>query len=246
MEDLPDLLEALADEQTRARTARQISCIRGLRGVPQGELAQIAAELWRADPPRLPRDAPELAAAFGGAWEDGLIAIALLATAVTDDPRRALQIGLDWAERTDDLLTADALGWLILAPCALLLGCEDEILDRLEDCRPEARRAAIAMGLGFLPIPVESPAAAGLRAKHELRHVQIVDAPRSDRLAPLCDRLVRDPAPAIRKGLRRVLRSWGAHDPQALARWAEGVRGGLPRMLSDEVRRASRQAARSR
>ncbi|HHO49773.1 MAG TPA: hypothetical protein ENK18_02615 [Deltaproteobacteria bacterium] len=245
MEDLPELLTALASEQTRARTAKNLRCIRGIRGVPQGEIARIAAELWRSDPPQLPRDGPELAAAFGAAWEDGLIAIALLATALADDPPLALQIGLDWAERTDDLLTADALGWLILAPCALLSSCEDEILARLEPCRPEARRAAIAMGLGLLPLPVEGPAAAGLRAKHGIRHVQIVDHARSDRLAPLCSHLARDPAPAIQKGLRRVLRAWGAHDPGALVRWAAEVKGGLPRMLSDEVRRTSRRHAGS-
>lgn len=55
---------------------------------------------------------------------------------------------------------------------------------------------------------------------------------------------VRDEDAGVRKALRRVLRAWAKHDPASLVTWADGVRGGLPRLLGDEVQRARRRADR--
>lgn len=237
--DLSALLEALADAGVARKAARQIRCLRGIRGVPMADVARVTAELYEADPPRLPDDLPDLDRTFGTAFEDGLVAIGLLAACVSDAPSDALEHALDWAERTDDATTADALGWLVLAPAALLSAREREVVARLGGHpRPETRRIALAMALGFTPTPVEGPAAAALRARVGERHVRIVEAPLSDRIAPVATRFVRDPAPVVQKALRRLLRAWGEHDPEALHAWAKGVRGGLPRMLGDEVRRA--------
>ncbi|MBX2799062.1 MAG: DNA alkylation repair protein [Myxococcales bacterium] len=243
---MPELLDALADADAARRTARHTSCLRGIRGVPPGDIARVTAELYRADPPRLPRDATDIDRGFGGAFEDGLVAIGLLATAVADAPSHALRLGLDWAERTDDVTTADALGWLILAPSTLMTSSLTEALTRLAGHRrPETRRVAVAMGLGFTPTSVEGPAAAGLREKLGERSIRIVDHAQSDALARVCSRFVSDAAPPVQKALRRVVRAWADDDPRRVVRWASTVKAGLPRMLRDEVRRAKSRERRS-
>ena len=244
MEELAELLDALSDEDAARRAAKHTRSLRGVRGVPLGEVARVAAELWTVDPPELPRDAEELSGAFGSAWEDGLVAIALLSTVVPRDPETARSMALDWAERTDDVTTADALGWLVLAPVVLLTGALEGVMHRLgAHHRPFVRRCAVSMGLGFTPTVIEGPCAAALREQHGERHVRLVDASRSELLAPLCRRFVRDDAPAVQKGLRRVLRAWSDDAPDAVAAWGRSVPGGLPRMLGDEVKRAQRREA---
>jgi hypothetical protein len=238
IDDLGPLLEPLANDETARRTARHTTCLRGIRGVPAGEVARVLAELYRAGPPDVPHDLDALTRIFGAAWEDGLVAIGLAAATVSDAPGETLEHALDWAERTDDVATADALGWLVLAPAALLTSRDREALGRLSGhARPETRRVALAMAMGFTPAPVEGPAAAALREKVGERHVRLVGEPLSDRIAPFASRFVRDQAPVVQKALRRLLRAWGEHDPDAVLAWADSVRGGLPRLLGDEVRR---------
>lgn len=238
MNDLTARLEALATEETATRTMKQVRCLRGVRGVAAGDLARLAAAAWAEQPPRLPQDREALDKLFGGAWEDGLVAIGLLAAALGDDPKAALELATDWAERTDDTATADALGWLVLAPAVLVLDVQDRVVGRLlAHARPETRRAAVAMGLGFTPAPIEGPAAAPLRERVGERHARIVDAPLDDRLARLLDRSWRDPSPVVQKVVRRVLREWSTEAPEAALAWADGIRGGIPKVMRAEIRR---------
>lgn len=238
MNDWTPRLQALATDDHAARTLKQVHCLRGVRGVAAGDLARLAAAAWDEDPPRLPDDAAALDHLFGGAWEDGLLAIGLLAAALPDDPETALRLALEWAERTDDVATADAIGWLLLAPAALLLDADERILGRLANHpRAETRRAAVAMGLGFTPAPLEGPAAAPLRQRVGERHARIVEAPLGRRLARIASRAVKDPSPAVHKALRRVLREWSAEDPESALAWADSVRGGIPKALRAEIRR---------
>lgn len=238
MSEVADILDALADEETARRAGRHTRSLRGIRGVPHGDVARVTAELYQADPPSLPRDADELNTTFGGAWEDGLVAIGLLATAVPEDPATAMSLGLDWAGRTDDVTTADALGWLVLAPACLVLNDVRGPLGSLGDhFRAETRRVVVSMGLGWTPTPIEGPSAAALREKVGERQVRMVEDPVPAWLGPLAARFVRDDAPVVQKGLRRVLRAWGQAEPEELVDWASTVRGGLPRLLTDEVDR---------
>jgi len=241
-EAIGERLEASADARTARTSIRQMSSLRGIRGVPAGDIARIAAETWRSHRPRLPDAAPELGALFGQAYEDGLVAIGLLAAAWSDDPDRALDLGLDWGDRLDDISTADALGWLVLGPIGLHTGSWTEILDELSGHRrPAGRRTVVAMALAACPIVVEGPAAAPLREKVGQRRLQMVDAVQSGPVRAVLDRLVRDPDPSVRKALRRVLRAWAAEAPGDAVEWASGIPGGLPRMLGDEIKRASRR-----
>lgn len=244
-EVVAETLELASDEATVRKLRTQIRTLRGLRGVPQGELARIAGSVWEAARPSLPDAEEPLDQLFGTAWEDGLVAVGLLAAAVPDAPADALRIGLRWADRLDEHGTADALGWLVLGPAALLSGDPLAALEPvLAHARTAPRRAAAMAGMAWLPERIEGPAAAPVRARLGQRHVQWVDTPRSDAVAALLDRLVRDEAPEVRKALRRVLRAWTDADPSAVVAWGERWRraGGLPRMLSDEVERARRRA----
>lgn len=219
--------------------------LRGVRGVPGGKLAALIAEAYRAQAPTLPADGPALDELFGRAWEDGLAAIGLCATCVRETPAEALALGLGWAERTDDVATADALGWLVLGPAAALGVQLPETLERLaEHARPETRRAAASMALAFTPEKIEGPAAAGLREQVGERQVRMVETVVPEIAGPILARFVRDDAPAVQKALRRVVRAWAADAPESLVAWAASVRGGIPRLLGAEVDRVKPKRSR--
>jgi hypothetical protein len=93
------------------------------------------------------------------------------------------------------------------------------------------------IGMGLTPTEVEGAAAAPLREKLAQRHVRLVDTPDDVRIAEIAGRFLRDDAPAIRKALRRLLAAWGDGHPEAVAAWAAGVRGGLPKLLRETVDR---------
>jgi len=249
VEDLLDIvsetLEAMSRDADAKKRARQVKTLRGVRGTPVSEIAQIAAAAWQETPPDLD-DADTLTTLFATAWEDGLVAIGLLAAALIDRPADGLDLGLDWAQRVDDVATADALGWLVIGPGALLSKQPvSTVVGELRDHRrPEVRRTAIMAAMAHLPIPIEGPAAAPLRARMGQSRAQFVDTPLSPAVAELVDGSLRDEAPSVRKALRRVLRTWGQADPHAVTAWAATVRGGLPKLLRTEVDRAARKASR--
>jgi hypothetical protein len=240
-------LEAVADRRAAIAIQKSLRPLKGARGVPTGEIARIAAAAWKDHPVRIDDDREGLTRLFQAAYEDGLIAIGLVAAALPDDPEEALDLGMEWLRAIDDVSTADALGWMVLGPALAATGTSPEkLIDAAEELdHPAPRRAAIAAGLAWTPLRLEGPSAAPLRARLGERHVRFVDQTLSGHLAMLADAFVRDEAPAVRKGLRRMLRAWANTDPAAVVEWAEQVRGGLPKLLKEEVDRARRAAARA-
>lgn len=235
---LSTLLSSFSDDEAAKRIQKHTRPLRGVRGVPHGKIAELVTHAVTTKPPKLPRDAEALTSLFGSAWEDGLAAIGLLSTTVAETPEDALELGLDWADRTDDVTTADALGWLVLGPAAAASDGLRVVLEALgSHPRPETRRAAVTMAMAFTPEEVEGPAAAGLRALHQSRALRMVDAPVEEVLSGVIRRFLRDSAPPVQKGLRRVLRAWIDADPDRVLAWAPTVPGGLPRLLGAEIDR---------
>lgn len=229
-------LTVKSEDEAARRHRRQVSCARGIRGVPFGDLARIVDRTWRETPPQLPGDAPALSALYSTAWEDGLAAVGLLAAAAPDAPDAALALARDLAGRVDDPLTADALGWLVLGPLAGLTGQPyPAVVDGLaQHPRDDVRRAVVAGALAFTPTVVEGPAAAGLRARVGQARIRI-----SDRVDPAVVGWVvatfrRDEA--VGRSVRRLLKAWGDEDPAGLLAFAASVPGGLPGPLAAEVR----------
>jgi hypothetical protein len=245
LSDVSALLEAASSAEAAHATSRQISTLKGIRGVPSGELAKLAAKIWAKDRPKLPADEEALGDLFGSAWEDGLVAIGLLAAIAPDAPADALEVGLHWLERIDDLATADALGWLVLGPAAI---ASQEGASPLVDLRtsvhPAIRRAAVMAGMAFTTAFIEGPAAAPLREKLGTRDVRFVAEPLSASLAELGDAFIRDEDPQVRKALRRVLAAWALGDPDAALGWLAGVKGGVPKMIREEIEKAAKKGKR--
>ncbi len=243
---LSKALDDLSDAGAARRMVREVHTLKGVRGVVPGEVARVAASAWKQQATDLDRDEDALAALFSTAFEDGLLAIALLAAAVPDAPDDALEIGLDLLDRVDDHQTADALGWLVLGPARLASGRPLGDLLRAADGREHAspRRAVCASGLALTPEIVKSPSAAALRERLAARQIRFVDDTRSDDLGVLCTHFVRDDAPSVRKILRRVVGAWAVHDPEAATAWAADVRGGIPKMIREELERCARTGRR--
>ncbi len=232
-----ETLDALSDAQTARKTARNVSTLRGIRGTPHSEIARVGAAFWKEHRPTL-SDEDALDRLFARAWEDGLLAVGLLAALVPDGPAEALDIGVDWLGRVDDTATADALGWLVLGPAFLATGADPDRLHRFLDtyrCEHFApRRALVSMGMAFLPLPIEGCAAAPLRERHGARSLSFVDRPRSVLVEQIARAFLRDPHPSVLKALRRLLKGWAKTDPDAVAAWT--VPGGLPKLLAAACR----------
>lgn len=242
---LSETLEALSSDQDARKKGQHVRTLRGLRGVPDGEVAQVLAAAWHEERPTLPDDAWALNQLYGSAHEDGLVAIGLAAALVPDRPREVLEFGLDLLDRVDDLETADALGWVLLGPAALACDALDLLLARTRDHDHEAaRRAGVVAGLAMTTGTVRGPAASALRERLGTKRVQLVDRALSDHLATWADAFLRDDSPSVRKGLRRLLRLWTKGDAPAVVRWADRVGGGLPKLLKKETDRARRRAER--
>lgn len=242
-ESISEKLESLSTRDAAKKRGQHVKSLRGIRGVPDGEVARIAAAAWKDMRPRLPAAGDSLDRLFGSAFEDGLVAIALLAALVPDHAEEALDIGLDWLDRTDDLVTADALGWFVLGPAAMAAGALDRLLARgHRGASVTVRRAVVTAGLAMTTEPLAGPSAAALRERVGNRQVRFVDASLSPHLHAWAHAYLRDDAPQVRKSLRRLLRAWTRDDPAAVATWADSVRGGLPKLLKPEIERARRRA----
>ncbi|MCA9569789.1 MAG: DNA alkylation repair protein [Myxococcales bacterium] len=238
---ISETLEALSSSDTARKAARNLNTLKGIRGTPQAEIARVGAAVWRDQKPSLAAE-DALTRLFRSAWEDGMLAVGLLAALVPDGPTEALDIGLDWLARLDDNLTADALGWLVLGPAFAATGAEPERLRELalahKGSHPAVRRALVSMGLAFLPLPLEGCAVAPLRARHGDDAIAFVEAPLSPLVGALAHAFLRDESPNVRKALRRVLKGWVKTDPAAVVAWEAEVRGGLPKLLSEVTHKA--------
>jgi hypothetical protein len=229
-------LQGLATEDTAWKRRDHIRPLRGIRGVPEGELSRFIARTWEEARPSLDRDAEALETLYSGAWEDGIVAIGLAASCLVEDPAGVLDLGLFWLDHVDDVMTADALGWLMLGPGSLATGRFDEVLATTVNAHhPAAKRAGVIMGMALLPTPIQGPGAAALRAALGTEDGQIVEEPRTRELRALADAFARNEDPGVRKGLRRVLGTWTLHDTAATERWMREFPGGIHKMLREEI-----------
>ncbi|TVQ93130.1 MAG: hypothetical protein EA397_04985 [Deltaproteobacteria bacterium] len=240
-EILSELLDAVADADLARKRAREVRTLRGLRGVPDGEIARVAAAAWSETPPSL-ADEAELSTLFGTAFEDGLIAVGLLAALLPDAPHEVFDIAQDWLHRLDDVLTADAFGWLVLGPSHLATGTP--LVPAPHDAHVAVRRATVMAAMAFLPHEIEGPAAAPLRARLRSTAVRFVDEPQREALRGFLEVAIHDPDPSVRKGLRRILVAWALCDPDAAEPWIHQVRGGAPKMLREAVVKSARKGRR--
>ena len=248
VELISETLNSVSDAQQAKRASRQIQTLRGVRGVPHGDVARVASAAYERHRPTLD-DEDDLRRLFMSSFEDGLVALGLLATLVPEHPAQVFDIGQSWLSLVDDVETADTLGWFILGPCFAATGGDPErllaLIEPHKKGHPAVRRALAAMGLAFLPHPLLGPAAAPLRAKLGMKEIQFVDTALSPLVHTLAKAFLRDESPPVRKCLRRLLRIWTKADPEAVVAWEEAVRGGVPKFLSEETRKARNKVKRA-
>lgn len=238
-------LQAASDPDTARKRMKQVRPLRGVRGVPVGEVARVAAAAWRSGP--TPDDLGALDRLFSEAWEDGMVAIGLAAALVPEDAHGVLDRVEAWLDRVDDLDSADALGWLAWGPALRAAGepVAEVLLDaRGAEVHPVRRRAAVVAGFAFLPMPIEGPAAAPLRERLASRGAALVLVPAGSILEPLVRGFVRDEDPHVRKAVGRLLREWGSVEPERVEALWRSIPGGVARTLRDEAERGIQKGRR--
>lgn len=248
MRSVDETQAALAEASTVAharRVARQIAPLRGIRGVGGADITRVLTETWAAGGVDLDNDADGLRMLFSTAFEDGLVAIGLTAAALPDNPAAALDLAESWMEMVDDIQTADALGWLVLGPA--LMAVQAPVAEALgswrEDLIPQRRAATIA-AMAALPVPVEGPAAAALRARLGDRRVAFVSDAIDDILVPHLTLWLRDDEPHVRRATARLLREWASVSPESAQEVATAYRGGLPKFLRGALEKGLRKQRR--
>jgi hypothetical protein len=244
-EVISDSLEAVSDGHTARKRARQVQPFRGVRGVAPKDVTRILVSTWQASPLQLPDDEELLQTLFMTAFEDGLVAVGLLAAALPDAPVDVLDMADELLPHVDDTETADALGWLVLGPGLLATGegLADGVL-ALKDAPPHRRRAAVMALMTALPEPVQGGAAAALRERMKNRQVVFVEAPLSDEIERALVAYLRDTSPVVRKAVARVLRAWGTFDPDRVEALIQTFPGGMSKQLREEAVRGIRKARR--
>lgn len=238
-------LQGLADEEYARKRGRQISPLRGLRGVPPGAVVKVLVASWKASRAVLPRDEAGLHRLFGTAFEDGLVAVGLLAAALPAEPLEALDLTERWIAMVDDLETADSLGWLLLGPGLLASGepFSEAVRELMVHPHPVRRRVGVMALMAPLPIPIEG-AAAALREQLGSRRLAFVEAPLSEPLQELLPLAIRDEDPHVRKAAARVLRQWGTLEPDKVEALLAAQRGGVPKFIREEAERGIRKGRR--
>jgi hypothetical protein len=250
-ENISESLGLLSTAENARAMRREVSSLRGVRGVLLRDVADIAVAAWQKRTINLRRDEIGLCDLFSCAFEDGFVAISLLAALIPDDPKGVLELGLEWLEITDDHQTADAIGWLLLGPGHLASQTPlSAVLARIDEIgHPCARRAAVMIGMSLLPVSVENHGACALRARLKVDEIKFVESPQSAAIHILGDHFLRDDAPAVRKALRRVLARWATIDPEAATLWrahAMTALGGLPKMISVDFDKALKKGLRKK
>jgi len=238
-------LAKLSSKEQARGMKKHISPLRGIRGVSGSGITEVINLAWKtgvhlddAD------DEDELHSLFTTAYEDGLVAIGLAAAALPDDPETGLSLARRWLAITDDIQTADALGWLMWGP-ALLSGAgkgPSALLDARSSDEFERRAAVIAL-LSALPVPIEGPAASGLRARLKLRRVAFVESALDELLEEVLPAYLRDDNPQVRKAVARVAREWAACSPDA-AEAAVKDPGGLHRVVRADLEKGLKKGRR--
>ena len=236
-------LHAASDARVAKRRMNQLRPLRGLRGVAPGEIARIAAGAWKRGID-LDRDAAALAELFGGAHEDGLVAMGLCAAGAAQYPDIALDLAEEWLAQVDDLESADALGWIVLgAATSGDSSLIDWALDLSKDDLPVRRRVGVAAGLAMTFERIEGPAAAPLRERLGARHVAIGQD--CTRIAHVADAYLQDDSPHVQRAVARLLRAWSQRDSTAASQWAERQPGGIRKAQRLAIEKGARKAERN-
>ena len=239
-------LQAQADDEFARKRARQISPLRGLRGVPPAAVVRVLVSSWRASRAALPKDEAALHRLFGTAFEDGLVAIGLLAAALPAEPLEALDLTDRWIAMVDDLETADSLGWMLLGPGLLASGepFSENVRELLVHPHPIRRRVGVMALMALMPVPLEGISAAALREQLDQRRLSFVEETLSTPLQDIVPLAIKDEDAHVRKATARVLRQWGVLEPDVVEALLAAQRGGVPKFIREEAERGIQKGRR--
>lgn len=207
-------------------------------------MSEVTKLIDASKPAVLPRDRKELNILFSQAYEDGLVAIALLSVAAISQPQSSLEIAERWSLMIDDALSADALGTLVIGPCLLRLG--SPFLARwLDTDKPYARRAEIMGLLAGVPECPKGPCVAALRAHFNAKDILFSESVQPSVVHALMHAMTHPFfAPIEKKALIRVLACVAFHAPDQMGEALQTAPTNLPKWQRAAVLKGIKQAAK--
>ena len=238
-------MEQRSSIDTARKLRREVKSIKGIHGVNSRDLSSIIIDLFDTSGPTLLENLDQVDDLFGHSYEEGLIAVGLLAATLPDAPELCFELALSWLERVDEHQTADSIGWLLIGPgmLATRTPCSEVIQIVEQNDHPLAMRSAVISGLAALPEVVSLTAAAGLRARLGTPEIRFVDEAASTIVSELLTTYFKRAEPVVRKGVRRLLGAWTRCDQEAVIEWQQRAQqmGGLHKMLSTEIARQTKK-----
>lgn len=215
------------DKATFRKMKQQIQPFKGIRGVPFSVVAQLLDEDPTLD---VESQSEEVHTLFMSSFEEGLIAVGLLSVAVLTQPEQSWELAQKWLTLIDDVTTADALGKIVIGPCALLLNID--IPSEIENHQSAFAKRALLMSLcAYVPEPPKGPWVSALRSHLQSEQIIFVEEAQTHHYATLFTYFLKEEHPLLRKAVIQLLQLWSSHDLTSLDKILENHPQNLPKWL---------------
>jgi hypothetical protein len=220
-------LSMAEDKNTFKKMKQQIQPFKGIRGVPYATIAQLLDEDPSVD---IESQSEELHSLFMGSFEEGLIAVGLLSVASLTHPSDSWELAQKWLTMVDDIITTDALGKIVIGPCALQLNID--IPKELQINNKVYSQRALLMSLcSFVPESPKGPWVSALRSHLQSEQVIFVDKPMTHHYQSLFPYFLKEEQPQLRKSIIYLIQLWSSHDLPSLDKIIEKHPQNLPKWL---------------
>ena len=228
----------ISEDQTVYKNLRkQIQPFRGIRGIPYSVIAKELDEEYTL---QLPEQSEEIYALFLQSFEEGLIAIGILSVASLTQPEDVWEIIQRWLPMIDDVITGDALGKIIIGPCALQLDLDIPNLISEYD-NVYAKRALYMSLCAFVPSPPIGPWVSALRSHLQSEQIVFVEKPATHHYECLFSQFVKTEEPLLRKAIIHLVQLWSSYDLVSLDKKIESHAQNLPKWLKKSYEKGRKQ-----
>ena len=230
-------LKISEDQTVYKKLRQQIQPFRGIRGIP---FSVIAKELDEEYTVTLPEQSEELYSLFLQSFEEGLIAIGILSVAALSQPENSWELVQRWLPMIDDVITSDAIGKIVIGPCALQLNLDiPNLISEYENVY--AKRALYMSLCAFVPSPPIGPWVSALRSHLQSEQIIFIEKPITHHYEHLFSQFLKMEIPLLRKAIVHLVQLWSTFDLLSIDKKIQNHPQNLPNWLKKSYEKGRRQ-----